>query len=60
VINKASLKKTGQKVKINLPHGYLLLMGAGDQENWQHSVAKVKQLDEPRVNFTFRYMASNN
>jgi alkylated DNA repair dioxygenase AlkB len=49
-----------EKVKINLPHGSLLLMGAGVQENWQHSVAKVKQLDEPRVNFTFRYMASNN
>ena len=46
-----------QRVKINLPHGSLLLMGAGVQEHWQHSVAKVKQLEDPRVNFTFRYMA---
>ena len=50
---------TKQKIKINLPHGSLLLMGAGIQEHWQHSVAKVKQLDDPRVNFTFRNMASN-
>jgi alkylated DNA repair dioxygenase AlkB len=49
-----------EKVKINLPHGSLLLMGAGVQENWQHSVAKVKQLDDPRVNFTFRYMVSSD
>lgn len=46
-----------ERVKINLPHGSLLLMGAGVQEHWQHSVAKVKQLEDPRVNFTFRYMA---
>ena len=45
-----------QKVKINLPHGSLLLMGAGIQENWQHSIAKVKGIDDPRVNFTFRCM----
>ena len=50
---------TKEKIKINLPHGSLLLMGAGIQEYWQHSVAKVKQLDDPRVNFTFRNMASN-
>jgi alkylated DNA repair dioxygenase AlkB len=49
-----------EKVKINLPHGSLLLIGAGVQENWQHSVAKVKQLDDPRVNFTFRYMVSSD
>jgi|TARA_B110000503_G_scaffold13273_1_gene18048 alkylated DNA repair dioxygenase AlkB len=49
--------KSQKRVKINLPHGSLLLMGAGVQEHWQHSVAKVKQLDDPRVNFTFRYMA---
>ena len=45
-----------QKVKIHLPHGSLLLMGAGIQENWQHSIAKVKGIDDPRVNFTFRCM----
>ena len=46
-------------IKINLPHGSLLLMDAGIQEHWQHKIAKAKQLEDPRVNFTFRYMASN-
>ena len=45
-----------RKVNIELPHGSLLLMGPGIQEYWHHSIAKVKQLDAPRVNFTFRYM----
>jgi len=35
-------------------------MGAGIQEYWQHSIAKVKNLDDPRVNFTFRYMSPND
>ena len=52
--------ETKEKVKINLPHGSLLLMGAGIQEYWQHSIAKVKDLDDPRVNFTFRYMPPND
>jgi hypothetical protein len=26
------------------------------QEHWQHRIAKVKGLNLPRVNFTFRYM----
>jgi len=52
--------ETKEKVKINLPHGSLLLMGAGIQEYWQHSIAKVKDLDDPRVNFTFRFMSPND
>jgi alkylated DNA repair dioxygenase AlkB len=50
---------TREKVKILLPHGSLLLMSGGIQEHWQHRLAKVKQLDEPRVNFTFRYMGAD-
>jgi alkylated DNA repair dioxygenase AlkB len=46
-----------QRLSISLPHGSLLLMGAGIQAHWQHRIAKVKDLQEPRVNFTFRYMA---
>ena len=49
---------TSERVKIALPHGSLLLMGAGIQTHWQHRIAKVKQLDAPRINFTFRYMES--
>lgn len=47
---------TQQRISIPLPHGSLLVMGAGIQSYWQHRIAKVKALEEPRVNFTFRYM----
>ncbi len=50
---------TKERIKILLPHGSLLLMSGGVQEHWQHRIAKVKQLDEPRVNFTFRYMGAD-
>ena len=48
--------ETKEKLYITLPHGSLLLMGRGMQEHWQHRIAKVKGLNLPRVNFTFRYM----
>ena len=50
--------KTKERLSVSLPHGSLLLMGAGIQEHWQHRLAKVASLEQPRVNFTFRYMAS--
>ena len=48
---------TKQRISISLPHGSLLMMGAGIQNYWQHRIAKVANLEEPRVNFTFRYMS---
>lgn len=48
--------KTKERLSVSLPHGSLLLMGAGLQEHWQHRLAKVASLEQPRVNFTFRYM----
>ena len=48
--------KTKERLAVSLPHGSLLLMGAGMQEHWQHRLAKVSGLEQPRVNFTFRYM----
>jgi alkylated DNA repair dioxygenase AlkB len=48
--------KTKERLSVSLPHGSLLLMGAGIQEHWQHRLAKVASLEQPRVNFTFRYM----
>ena len=48
--------KTGEILSLNLPHGSLLLMGSRVQHYYQHRLAKVKTLDSPRVNFTFRYM----
>lgn len=48
--------QTKEKVSINLPHGSLLVMGPRIQTFWQHRIAKVRSLYEPRVNFTFRYV----
>jgi alkylated DNA repair dioxygenase AlkB len=49
-------KVTKQKIKINLPHGSLLLMGAGVQEYWQHKLSKTSLQVGPRINLTLRYM----
>lgn len=51
--------ETREHISLSLPHGSLLLMGAGIQNFWQHRIAKVKGLSEPRVNFTFRHMAQD-
>lgn len=48
--------QTKEKVSINLPHGSLLVMGPKIQTFWKHRIAKVRDLQEPRVNFTFRFM----
>ena len=47
---------TGEIISLSLPHGSLLLMGSKIQHFYQHRLAKVKHLDQSRVNFTFRYM----
>ena len=49
-------KVTKQKLKMNLPHGSLLLMGAGVQEYWQHKLSKTSLQIGPRINLTLRYM----
>ena len=49
-------KVTKQKIKMNLPHGSLLLMGAGIQEYWQHKLSKTSLQIGPRINLTLRYM----
>ncbi|MDG1495365.1 MAG: alpha-ketoglutarate-dependent dioxygenase AlkB [Porticoccaceae bacterium] len=48
---------TQERLDISLPHGSLLVMGAGIQSYWQHRIGKSKKIQQPRVNFTFRYMA---
>ena len=47
---------TGEIVSLSLPHGSLLLMGSKIQHFYQHRLAKVKNIQQERVNFTFRYM----
>jgi len=49
-------KATKERLKINLPHGSLMMMGPGIQEYWHHSIAKDRNVVKPRINFTFRNM----
>ncbi len=51
------LKHKHQKnlqIKLNLPHGSLLLMQGSNQHHWLHSLPKMKTVVEPRINLTFR------
>ena len=54
-----ALRRTGvsrQAGNLALPHGSLLIMQAGMQSRWQHSVPKRKRVSEPRINLTFRHI----
>lgn len=44
----------GSKCKITLTNGSLLLMGDTLQQHWLHQLPKVKDLQLPRINLTFR------
>ncbi len=47
-------KEDGEKVELTLKDGSLLVMGAGTQSAWQHSLPKAKRVIDPRINLTFR------
>ena len=47
-------KITGEKFRLPLEHGSLLVMSGETQTYWQHGIAKTKKQIEPRINFTFR------
>ena len=44
----------GQKIRIELGDGSLLLMGETLQQHWLHQIPKIKGLQDPRINLTFR------
>ncbi len=46
--------KPGDKCRLVLRHGSLLVMGETLQSHWQHQLPKVRGLLEARVNLTFR------
>lgn len=48
-----------QKYQLVLRNGSLLLMGATMQQNWLHQLPKVPDLDDARINLTFRNIISN-
>ena len=43
---------------IALTNGSLLVMPAGSQKYWQHTLPKMLKVTEPRINLTFRVMHS--
>ncbi|HCX87158.1 MAG TPA: alpha-ketoglutarate-dependent dioxygenase AlkB [Gammaproteobacteria bacterium] len=42
--------------EIVLEHGSLLVMGAGSQRAWRHSVPKTRRPVAPRINLTYRHV----
>ncbi|MFA3791711.1 alpha-ketoglutarate-dependent dioxygenase AlkB [Aliiglaciecola sp. SL4] len=46
--------QTGQKVRLALQHGSLLMMAGNTQQFWQHSLPKRSQSLGGRINLTFR------
>jgi alkylated DNA repair dioxygenase AlkB len=49
-------KQTRQTVKLDLPHGSLLLMAGPLQQNWLHGINKQARPLGPRLNLTFRFI----
>lgn len=47
-------KVSGEKFRLPLEHGSLLIMSGETQKYWRHGIAKTKKQIEPRINFTFR------
>jgi len=46
------------RFRLTLTDGSLLVMGKGLQNNWLHQIPKVRSLQEPRINLTFRRIVS--
>jgi alkylated DNA repair dioxygenase AlkB len=46
--------KKEERIKIELHHGSLLLMGGTTQHFWKHQIAKTAKPIGPRINLTFR------
>ena len=50
--------KSGEKLKLDLAHGSLLVMGGTCQHHWVHGLPKTKAAVGPRINLTFRNIIS--
>jgi len=51
-------KRTKQKMSLVLENGSLLVMKDATQTNWLHCLPRSKKITQPRINLTFRTMAS--
>lgn len=47
-------KISGQKQRLSLPHGSLLIMAGDTQQYWQHGISKRARIAQERINLTFR------
>jgi alkylated DNA repair dioxygenase AlkB len=52
-------KVSKNKIEVWLKHGSLLLMQGTIQKNWMHCLAPSKNVTEPRINLTFRYVVQS-
>lgn len=46
--------KSGETIEVHLANGSLLLMAGALQHHWRHCLPKMRGIDAPRVNLTFR------
>jgi len=51
-------KTSKHKIRLMLEHRSLLLMYGKCQDQWQHSLPKMKKIHDERINLTFRYIHS--
>ncbi len=51
-------KQTKEKVDLILEHGSLLVMKGGTQTHWLHRLPPTKKVMTPRINLTFRTIAT--
>lgn len=49
-------RDTSETVKIDLPHGSVLVMSGASQQRWIHRVPKQPRVTSPRINLTFRHL----
>lgn len=53
-------KHQSETGELPLHHGDLLLMRPGFQQHWLHQVAAQPEVDEPRINLTYRLVAMDD
>ncbi len=49
-------KSTGEKCRLGLEHGSLLIMAGDTQKHYVHGINKTKRVTAPRINLTYRYI----
>lgn len=56
---KHKTDKSRERLRLDLPHGSLLIMGKGIQNNWLHQIPKSNYVSSPRINLTFRQIQND-